>query len=314
MAKQRLGLPRTFGISLAASLFALSCQSSPKVPEATPIRPVLFQAKSTERSTPAFDVTLSKNQVPDGSLVSIFLRPLMEIDVAGVTAHFEGKKFPVFPTGNAKGLASILVIPFNSKPRSTKIELAWQGGNIDVPIEVIDGNYPSERLVVEEKKISPPKKVMKRIIREMKEIGALYKKISTERYWSGPFALPLESEITSNFGNKRLYNGKMKSFHQGLDLRARTPLPILAPEGAKVALAKDLYFTGNTVILDHGFGLFTIYGHMSKLGVKVGERVVKSQELGLSGATGRASGPHLHWGAVLLHEKFNPADLTRILR
>lgn len=325
MAKQRLGLPRTLGIMLATSVVAFSCQSSPKSPEsspplppppvkAEPVRPEPFQAKSTGKTTPAFDVTLSKNQVPDGSLVSIFLHPLMEIDVAGVTAQFEGKKFPVFPTGNARDLASILVIPFNSKPRMTKIELSWQGGSIEVPIEVIDGNYPSEKLVVDEKKVSPPKKVMKRIIAEMKEIGALYKRVSKERYWAGPFALPIDSEVTSNFGNKRLYNGKMKSFHQGLDLRARTPLPIRAPEGAKVGLAKDLYFTGNTVILDHGFGLFTIYGHMSKLDVKPGDRVTKNQVLGLSGATGRASGPHLHWGAVLLHEKFNPADLTRILR
>jgi murein DD-endopeptidase MepM/ murein hydrolase activator NlpD len=105
----------------------------------------------------------------------------------------------------------------------------------------------------------------------------------------------------------------MKSYHKGVDLRARTPLPIRAPEGGKVALAKDLYFTGNTVILDHGYGLYTIYGHMSKLGVKVGERVAKGAVLGLSGMTGRANGPHLHWGAVLMGEKFNPENLTRVL-
>jgi murein DD-endopeptidase MepM/ murein hydrolase activator NlpD len=134
-----------------------------------------------------------------------------------------------------------------------------------------------------------------------------------KRHWSGPFLLPIESEVTSPFGNKRLYNGTMKNFHQGLDLRAREPTPIRAPEGAVVVLAKDLYFTGNTVILDHGYGLFTVYGHMSKLDVKKGQIVKKAELLGLSGATGRASGPHLHWGAVLMRMKFNPQDLVQSL-
>jgi len=327
MAKQRLGSSRRFlgalGFLLGTSVFALSCQSAPKVSEPPPtpepvkaeaVRPEPFQAKSTVKSDPVFDITLSSDKVADGSIVVVGLHPLMEIDVAGVTVKFEGKEFPVFLAGPAKDLEALVVIPFNSKPRRTKIELAWSGGRADVPIEVIDGNYPSEKLTVDEKKVNPPKKVMKRIIREVKEIGKLYRKIDQERYWSGPFALPIDSEVTSRFGNKRLFNGSMKSFHQGLDLRARTPTPIHAPEGARVVLAKDLYFTGNTVILDHGYGLFTIYGHMSRIDVKVGDKVAKGQVMGLSGMSGRASGPHLHWGAVLMHQKFNPADLTKVPR
>lgn len=304
----------------ATALGAASCQSGPRPADAPApvkaeaVRSEPFSSKASAKSTPAFEITLSQDKAADGSIVLLGLHPLMEIDVAGVSVAFEGKAFPVFPTGAAKDLESVLVIPFNSKPRRSKIELSWHGGKIDVPIEVVDGNYPSEKLTVDEKKVNPPKSVMKRIAREVKEIGALYRDVDRERYWSGPFALPIESEITSRFGNKRVYNGSMKSFHQGLDLRARTPLPIRAPEGAKVALAKDLYFTGNTVILNHGYGLFTIYGHLSRLDVKAGDRVEKGRVLGLSGMTGRASGPHLHWGAVLMREKFNPADLTRVLR
>lgn len=319
MAKQRLSLPKTLGI-LAAMLGTPSCQSSPKPAETPPsvkadiVKPEPFPAKAGEKTSTAFDVTLSAKQAADGTIIYVGLHPLMEIDIAGVKVVFEGKDFPVFPNGPAKDLGSIVVIPFNSKPRMSKIGLAWRGGNVDLPIEVIDGNYPTEKLTVAGDKVNPPKKVVKRIMREQKEVSALYKKIVNERYWSGPFSLPIESEVTSRFGNKRLFNGKMASFHQGLDLRARTPLPIRAPEGAKVVLAKDLWFTGNTVILDHGYGLFTIYAHLSKLEVKVGDRVTKGQEMGLSGMTGRASGPHLHWGAVLMREKFNPADLTRVLR
>lgn len=306
MAKQRLGSPKVLGLVLSVSGALVACQSGPRAadgtnaasetaprPAPTPVkvegvRPIPFQSRSAEKSTPAFDVTLSSAQAPDGSIVAVGLHPLMEIDIAGVSVKFEGKEFPVFPSGPAKDLAALVVMPFNSKPRMSKIELAWHGGTAEFPIEIIDGGYPSEKLNVDEKKVNPPKKVMKRIIKETKEIGALYRKIRKERLWGGPFQLPIDSEVTSRFGNKRLFNGSMKSFHQGLDLRARTPTPIRAPEGAEVVLAKDLYFTGNTVILDHGYGLFTIYAHMSRLDVKVGDRVTKNQTLGLSGATGRA--------------------------
>jgi hypothetical protein len=320
MAKQKLGLLKNFGFIFASLFFSFSCQSAPKNTESPvpvkvdAVQPVPFQEKGTEKSALAFDVTLSSSKVPDGSIVSVGLHPLMEIDVAGVKVNFEGKEYPVFQGGPGRDLESLIVVPFNSKPRMTKINLVWQGGKAEIPIEVVDGNYPKEALTVAKDKANPPKRVMARIRREQKKIGKLYKQVTPERMWSGPFILPIDSEVTSKFGNKRMYNGALARFHQGLDLRARTPLPIKAPEGARVALAEDLYFTGNTVILDHGYGLFTIYAHMSKLDVKVGDRVAKSQVLGLSGMTGRVSGPHLHWGAVLLHEKFNPSDLTQVPR
>lgn len=311
MAKRKQSLHnRLNGRLVTLSFFAIlflpgfACKSGPKNVEVPLIR---------EKNDSAFEVTLSNLKPVDGSLIFAQLHPLKNTNPKGLKIVFEGVEFPIFSSEGSEDLSALVVIPFNSKPRLSKIEVLWLGGRLDFPIEVVDGNYSKENLTVDEKKVNPPKSVMSRIRREQKEIGALYKKITPSRYWSGPFILPIESEVTSNFGNKRLYNGKMASFHQGLDLRARTPLPIRAPEGAKVVLAKDLYYTGNTVILDHGYGLFTVYAHMSKLDVHVDDRVTKGQVLGLSGMTGRASGPHLHWGAVLLHEKFNPSDLTRSL-
>ncbi len=299
-----------------------SCQSGAKIgPDAAltsdeekVVLPPQQPEKPATLKASAFDVSLSSSDVPDGTLVAMKIHPLSEVDVAGMKVTFEGKEFPIFKARTGKVLESIIVVPFNSKPRESKVELSWLGGRTEVPIRIVDGNYPSEQLTVDEKKVNPPKKVLKRIMREVKEIGALYLKVTPEKYWQGNFDLPIKSEVTSPFGNKRLYNGKMAGFHQGLDLRARTPLPIKAPEGAKVVLSKDLYFTGNTVILDHGYGLFTIYAHLSRIDVKVGDRLTRGQVLGLSGATGRISGPHLHWGAVLMKQKFNPGDLTRVLQ
>jgi murein DD-endopeptidase MepM/ murein hydrolase activator NlpD len=182
-----------------------------------------------------------------------------------------------------------------------------------VPLQIVDGNYHEEKLKVSPKHVAPKKKDLIRIEKEQKEIGLLYKKIREEREWKGPFGFPIQSIVTSPYGGKRLFNGQLQSSHQGLDLRAKMRTPILAPTGGTVVLAKELFFTGNTVILDHGYGLFTIYAHMSKLKVKRGDVVTTGKLLGLSGMTGRASGPHLHWGAVLRAVKLDPLDLTRVI-
>lgn len=324
---------RSFSL-LVGAIYAFSsmsaCKSAQEKTEATevavpsgstsPVVEVKAVKAAEDQTKPSFDLTLSSDKGPDGSLLYVEIFPVSgNVDSTSLRVKFEGEEFPVFRTGkDGKKFASLVVIPFNSPPRQSKIDLTWteqqKNRSASVAFEVIDGKYRSETLTVDEKKVSPPKKVMKRIIKEVKEIGAIYKVSTPEKLWSGPFVLPLNSEVTSPFGNKRIYNGHMKNFHQGLDLRARTPLPIRAPADGKVVLAKDLYFTGNTVILDHGYGLYTIYGHMSKLGVKVGDKVSLQTVLGLSGATGRASGPHLHWGGVLMKKKFNPQDLTKVLR
>jgi murein DD-endopeptidase MepM/ murein hydrolase activator NlpD len=304
--------------ALFVAIVGHSCTSAPAETTPTLSEPQL-SASASPADELAFDVSLSSQSAKDGSLVEVRLEPKSPIDPLSVAVKLEGVDFPVIPVEGKDTLLALVVVPFNSKPRETKLEIHWNSKGAlakkqaFLPLKVVDGNYRSEVLRVQEEKINPPKRVLKRIIAEQKEIGALYRNVRKKRHWAGPFILPIESEITSPFGNKRLYNGSMKNFHQGLDLRARTPTPIRAPEAAEVVLAKDLYFTGNTVILDHGYGLFTIYGHMSKLSVKKGDTVKKEQVLGLSGATGRASGPHLHWGAVLMRQKFNPQDLVQVL-
>ncbi len=177
--------------------------------------------------------------------------------------------------------------------------------------EVRAGTYPAERLAVAPRTVAPKLEDMKRIKNEQQQIAKIYATVSSQRLWSGPFVLPVDSVFTSVYGAYRVYNSQKQSPHLGLDLRARVGTPIKTPAPGKVVLAKDLFFTGNTVILDHGLGFFTIYAHLSKLQVKVGQVVNTGENLGLSGATGRVSGPHLHWGAVIQRVKVNPEVLLQ---
>lgn len=252
----------------------------------------------------------------DGSVAVVQLRGK---DLTSAKAFLGKKKFTFFPSAEGSSeLIALVAIAYLEKPGKKVIKIVADSDGrkvkFELPVVVKSRKYKSEKLSVDPSKVSPPKKYLKRIMRESKQIGKIYKKEIAERFWAGPIILPVDSVITSPFGTKRVYNGQMKGFHKGVDLRAPTGTPIKAPLKGKVVMAKDLYYTGNTVILDHGYRFVTFYGHMSELKVKNGDVVEKGEVIGLSGATGRVSGPHLHWGAVLSGEKINPLDLFQVIQ
>jgi murein DD-endopeptidase MepM/ murein hydrolase activator NlpD len=133
-----------------------------------------------------------------------------------------------------------------------------------------------------------------------------------EMLWDKPFHSPIPGETGTNFGSRRVFNGEARAPHAGSDLRAKTGTPIHATNRGRVVLAKNLFFTGNTVVLDHGLGVYTIYAHMSRIDVKVSQIVTENQLLGLSGATGRVTGPHLHWSARIQSARVDPFSLLGI--
>ena len=167
--------------------------------------------------------------------------------------------------------------------------------------KVIEAPKP---LTVEGRFTSPDAETLKRIDDEKAAKAAAYDKTSPHALWSGPFRRPLDSVITETFGVRRMFNGQLLSEHHGVDFRATPGTPVLAANSGTVVLARELFFEGNCVILDHGQGLFTIYMHFSKFAVHEGDSVKRGQELGESGATGRVTGPHLHvsvlWRGVAL--------------
>jgi murein DD-endopeptidase MepM/ murein hydrolase activator NlpD len=131
-----------------------------------------------------------------------------------------------------------------------------------------------------------------------------FKTVTDEREWKGSFAPPVEAAISDVFGVERVFNGSVQSTHQGLDFRVPSGTSVAAANRGRVIVARALFFEGNCVMIDHGQGLLTIYMHLSKFLVKEGDQVDKGQAIGLSGGTGRATGPHLHlavrWQGVYL--------------
>jgi murein DD-endopeptidase MepM/ murein hydrolase activator NlpD len=174
-------------------------------------------------------------------------------------------------------------------------------------IQVVRQRYPRVLLKVAGKYTAPNPDDQKEIAKD-KEIKAdAFKTVSADRAWRGSFAAPVDAPISDIFGVERVFNGSVQSTHQGLDFRVASGTPIAAVNSGRVILARPLFFEGNCVVIDHGQGLLTLYLHMSKFAVKEGDDVSKGQNLGLSGGTGRATGPHLHlavrWQGVYVDPK-----------
>ncbi|MFQ5900063.1 MAG: M23 family metallopeptidase [Thermodesulfobacteriota bacterium] len=161
--------------------------------------------------------------------------------------------------------------------------------------------FKTHKITVDRGYVVLNNKNTKRVGREQKKIKDVFNAVDAERLWEGNFTMPLpDTSITSSFGGRRIINGKPRKPHPGVDLKAKEGTRIYASNRGRVSIAEDIYFSGKTVILDHGMGVYTIYAHLSSIEVKTGQLVKKGETVGLVGATGRVTGPHLHWGVKVM--------------
>ena len=137
--------------------------------------------------------------------------------------------------------------------------------------------------------------------------------MTPERLWQGGFRRPLEAEAAGNFGRRRILNDQPRASHSGEDYSAPAGTPVYAAQRGRVALADELFFSGKTVVLDHGLGLFTFYAHLQSITVEPGQVVEAGALLGRVGSTGRVTAAHLHWAARLNQARVNPRDLVALL-
>ncbi len=163
---------------------------------------------------------------------------------------------------------------------------------------------------VPQRKVTPSDSDLEAIELERKVVRASLKDIKTDAYWRSGFILPVNGRISGKFGGQRIMNNIPKNPHQGMDIAAKEGTPVKATADGEIALAyPDLFYSGNVIVIDHGFGLQTIYAHLKDMNVKRGDKVLQGDIIGTVGKTGRVTGPHLHWGASLRNVRFNPQSL-----
>ena len=181
-------------------------------------------------------------------------------------------------------------------------------------LPVTDKQYPTRRLRVEPRYVEPPPEVAARIEREYLRQTAIFAADTPERLWRGPWIRPVPGRANSRFGARSVFNGQPRSPHSGADFLAGVGTPVAAPARGRVVLAGDTYFSGGSVILDHGWGLYSYLAHLSRILVDEGDLVEQGDVVARSGATGRVTGPHLHWTVRMSGARVDPLSVIEILR
>jgi hypothetical protein len=289
--------------------------------------PLLAAAKIPLTCGPGVTLKLSTPVSSQGSLLVLEVqsrKPLTE-----VTAEWNSKNVPFWQVSDeradATGVAAVdrrqgllgvdLEKPPGTYPVLVHVQTASdkpESCTLQIPVHA--GRFATERLAVGKEFVEPSPEQIKRANEERDKLRAVFDQVTPEKLWDGDFRVPLDGVTTGgNFGKRRILNGQSGSPHSGVDFPSPTGTPIHAAQSGRVALAQELFFSGNTVVVDHGLGIYTFYGHLSEIDVKVGDQLQLGQVLGKVGATGRVTGAHLHWGLTVERARVNPLELVKLL-
>ena len=265
---------------------------------------------------PKLEVSHQARSLQPGEVVLISVRT--PIPLEGIQGQAFGKRFFLYPTDEPGVWRGLLGIDLETAPGLYQAELLGRGRKGQTlssshELAIVGKQFPTRRLTVAEKFVTPPPEMLKRIARESKMTSAIFSTVTPEKLWKGSFLAPVPGTPSSSFGKRSILNDKPRSPHSGTDFRASEGAPVKAPNLGKVVLATDLYYSGNTVILDHGLGLYSYFAHLSRITVGEGEVVSQGDVIGHVGATGRVTGPHLHWSVRLFLARVDPLSLMAVL-
>ena len=229
-------------------------------------------------------------------------------------ARWQGKALPFWrddPQGPWRALAGI---DLDQRPGDARIVVErgldrWCA----VRLSIKAGTFEEDHLTLPQRFVELSPADQARAARETSQLAAVFRARGAERLWHGPFQIPIEDgRRSSSFGRRRILNGQPRSPHTGVDLGAASGTPVHAMQRGRVALDADLFFSGRTVVLDHGLGVFSLYGHLSESQVQPGRVVDAGEVIGLVGATGRVTAPHLHWAVRIGDARVDGLDLVRL--
>ena len=232
-----------------------------------------------------------------------------------VTGRLLDREILFFPIGDEK-YSGLLGLDMQDQPGQHELEVQVQyldrSERHKVILLLMKENFKVQHLKLPKKMVDLDKKTLARVKRESKVLYESFESVLPTPLWNSEFIEPLKGRISGRFGSRRIINGKPKRPHSGEDIAAPKGTTVVAMNRGIVRLTMDHFFTGKGVILDHGLGLFSMYFHLSSVDVMQGQMVEKRQPIGKVGATGRATGPHLHWGVRLNGSRIDPYSLLKI--
>lgn len=253
----------------------------------------------------------SRSQQP-GELVVLTITVPAQTDRVRVRAF--GREIVPFPVGEHVWEA-LVGIDLDTRPGTSlvRVDTGSEALRTTYSLTIRPRAFPTRRLTVDEAFVTPPPSEWERITREAALLDEAWKTPAGERLWTAPFVRPVPGLANSAFGARSIFNHKPRSAHGGTDFLSPSGTPIHAPNAGHVVVARDLYFSGNTVVIDHGLGLFSTLAHLSAIDVREGDTVAADQVVGLVGATGRVTAPHLHWAVRAGGARVDPLAVLALL-
>jgi murein DD-endopeptidase MepM/ murein hydrolase activator NlpD len=241
----------------------------------------------------------------------VFLIKVSGLKTSGMPhASLSGKEFFFSRCGRGSFVA-IGAADIETKPGVHSIRLKVGKRKGKLKLRVRKASFPEQELTLTDDKVFLKPEDLDRVKKENEKLEGIFETTS-KKLWEGDFVPPLNNEITTVFGTKRIMNGKWTSVHRGIDLKGNAGEEVRASNDGRVVLEEELFFGGNTIILDHGQGIYTIYMHLSKFNVSSGDAVSKGDVIGFVGSSGRATGPHLHFGSKVREISVNPVSLFNL--
>lgn len=271
------------------------------------------RATAAPQTARAIDITTRARSFQPGELVVVTATAPSAVDSLRVRAL--GRTVAAFKV-DERTWQALLGIDLSATPGRYPISVETATGRRlgQSSLTLTSKSFPTRRLRVDPEFVNPPPVALERIEREAIELAAVWTTPADERLWSGGFVAPVPEQATGSFGQRSVFNGQPRSPHGGADFPSPEGTPIQAPNGGRIVLARDLYFTGNTIVIDHGLGLFSLLAHLSSFAVGEGDRVAAGQFVGAVGATGRVTGPHLHWAVRAGDARVDPLSVLALLR
>jgi murein DD-endopeptidase MepM/ murein hydrolase activator NlpD len=259
-------------------------------------------------------VALSPEVVSAGS--PVLIRVYLD-GVAAIDGEWLGRKLEFFRGRDGRAWFALAGVDVEGAVGPSALRISVQlakGGARDLSrtVEIHAAHYRTSTLTVAPQFVTPGPEELKQIEADKLVKEKVFGASASEPLWAGDFQAPVTAEPTDSFGTRRTFNGKLASIHKGMDFRAAAGTPVRAGNSGVVVLARPLYYEGGFVVIDHGLGLYTLSMHLSKIDVQEGQRVATGDRIGLSGATGRVTGPHLHWAVRWQDAYLDPANLLRL--
>lgn len=274
----------------------------------------LLVAAAPAQAREALSVRWEPRVVRQGDVAMVFVTGLP--DAKAVEGSLAGQPLTFFPYGD--GYAALAGIDLEARPGMA----TWRVGVMDTRdqplkasgrLQIRARKFPVQRLTLPREMVELDAPTLQRVEEESKRLRTLYATITPERHWRGRFAKPVGvPDAGEGFGARRIINGQVRAPHAGLDYSADAGTPVVAANAGRVALVAEYFFPGRLVVLDHGLGLYTLYFHLERADVADGDRVDRGQIIGRVGASGRATGPHLHFAAHLRQTRIDPALLLQL--